>query len=118
MSWRSSIHSLLFALAGVVWPLMISVCALLWPGPVLPDEYAPLAAIGFVPANLPPADKSGSTVRLVIVYDPRTASTHVMVDGEEAAEVSRIFWELPAEPAGEEAVGGEPADNGPAEPAG
>jgi len=119
MSRRSTIHSLLFSLAGIVWPLVMVACAWLWPGPVLPGEYRPQSVIGFLPANLPPADKSGSTVRLVIEYDPRTASTYVTVDGEEAAEVSRIFWELPVDqPEAADAADGEAAANGQAEPAG
>jgi len=84
-----------FALTGILWPALLVTIALQWPGPGQSGEYYAPGAILPGPSSLPPVDRSGSLMHLVIKYDPASASAEVYVDGQDEVPVSRIFWELP-----------------------
>lgn len=88
-------RAITFALTGIVWPAALVVVSLLWPGPIVPAEYTFLGPSGATPTARPPVDLTGSKMRLVIEYDPESASATVFVDGQEKVPVSRIFWDLP-----------------------
>jgi len=88
-------RALAFALTGIGWPALVIAFSLLWPGPIVPAQYAFEGLPGVHPTALPPVDRSGSLMHLEIQYDPNSASATVYVDGEEKVPVSRIFWDIP-----------------------
>jgi hypothetical protein len=89
----STTRAIGFALTSIVWPALFLVAGLIWPGPVKPVAFGSPAFIAGTPSTLPPVDQSGSTVKLVITYDPADSSTTVAIEGQ--APASRIFWDIP-----------------------
>jgi len=91
----STTRAVMFTLTGIIWPALLVAVTLIWPGPGQPADFTPPGGLPVGPSSLPPVDRSGSLMHLVIKYDPGSGSTEVYVDGEEQVPVSRIFWELP-----------------------
>ena len=63
---------------GIAWPVMVTLCAVLWPGPRQVPEFQAANSVGANPTVIPPVD-SGTQLALA-------------EDGS-----ARIFWTIPEE---------------------